>query len=176
GMGNDRTAADPLGEVLHFLRMSTTYYSRCEFAAPWALMLPAFEHTMMFHAVMAGRCWLEVDGKENLLLQQSDLVLVPHGEGHCLTSDPGIPGPGLFDLPREQISARYEVLRQNGGGTPTHLICGTARLDHPAAQRLIRLLPRVIRFNDTRWPEMGWIQSTLRLMAAEAQRSEEHTS
>lgn len=167
-MGNDWTSTDPLGEVLHFLRMSTTNYSRCEFAAPWALVLPAFEHTMMFHAVMSGRCWLEVEGEEPLLLQPCDLALVPHGEGHRLANEPGVAGPSLFDLPREQISERYEVLRQDGGGAPTRLICGTARLDHPAAQRLIRLLPRVIRFEDTRWPEMGWIQSTLRLMAAEA--------
>ena len=35
------TPADPLGEALHFLRMSGTFYCRGEFSAPWALELPA---------------------------------------------------------------------------------------------------------------------------------------
>ena len=36
-------AQDPLGEALHFLRMSGVFYARSEFTAPWALALPAFE-------------------------------------------------------------------------------------------------------------------------------------
>ena len=37
-------AHDPLGEALHFLRMSGVFYCRSEFTAPWALDLPAFAH------------------------------------------------------------------------------------------------------------------------------------
>lgn len=167
-MSGDWTSADPLGEVLHFLRMSTSHYSRCEFSAPWGLALPAFEGTMMFHVVTSGRCWLEVDGDEDVLLQPGDLALLPHGEGHRLASEPGVAGPGLFDLPLEAVSERYEILRQDGGGAATRLLCGTARLEHPAAQRLLRLMPRVIKLDHARWPEQGWVQSTLRLVAAEA--------
>ena len=32
---------DPVGEALHFLRMSGTFYCRSEFTAPWGLALPA---------------------------------------------------------------------------------------------------------------------------------------
>ena len=42
-------AHDPLGEALHFLRMSGVFYCRSEFTAPWALALPAFEDCLMFH-------------------------------------------------------------------------------------------------------------------------------
>lgn len=72
---------------------------------------------MMFHVVTSGRCWLEVEGEENLLLQPGDLALMPHGEGHRLASELDVPGVDLFDLPREHISERYEVLRQAGGET-----------------------------------------------------------
>ena len=40
GMADPWTNVDPLGEALHFLRMSGTFYSRCEFSAPWGLELP----------------------------------------------------------------------------------------------------------------------------------------
>ena len=61
-------AVDPLGETLHFLRMSGVFYCRSEFTAPWALALPPFEASMMFHVVTAGQCWLEVEGAEPSLL------------------------------------------------------------------------------------------------------------
>jgi AraC-like DNA-binding protein len=161
-------SVDPLGEALHFLRMSGTFYCRSEFTAPWGLALPPMESSMMFHVVTAGECWLEVDGAKSRLLRPGDLALVPHGEGHRLVSEIGAPAAGLFDLPRELLSERYEVLRHGGGGTPTTLICGAVRFDHPAAQHLVKLLPRMISIDAWSSPEMEWIQSTLRFIAAEA--------
>lgn len=159
---------DPLGEVLHLLRMSGIFYARCEFSAPWGLVLPPFEGTMMFHIMTSGRCWLEVEGAEDCLLQSGDLALVPHSEGHRMASELGISGARLFDLPREEISDRYEILRQGGGGPATTLVCGAVRFDHPAAQHLVDVLPRVITVDAALSPQLDWIQSTVRLMAAEA--------
>jgi AraC-like DNA-binding protein len=160
--------ADPLGEALHVLRLRGTFYSRCEFTAPWALGLPAIPGSLMFHVVTSGRCWLEVEGVEPRLLLPGDLGLVPHGEGHRLASEPGVSGPGLFDLARELVSERYEIIRHGGGGAPTSLVCGTVRFDHPAAHHLVSLLPRTISVEAWSSPELEWLQSTLRFMAAEA--------
>ena len=159
---------DPLGEALHFLRMSGVMYCRSEFTQPWALALPAFEDCLMFHVLTSGRCVLEVEGCEDRVLQPGEFALVPHGTGHHLTSEPGIPAARLFDLPREQVSDRYEILRHGGGGAPTTVICGVVRFDHPAANRLIALLPRVIAVDAWSSPELEWIQTALRLMAVEA--------
>ena len=133
---------DPLGEALHSLRMSGIFYCRSEFTAPWGLALPPLKDCLMFHVVTSGRCWLEVEGAEPCLLQPGDLALVPHGEGHRLASEPGVPAAKLFDLPREHLSERYEILRHGGGGAATNLICGAVRFDHPAAHHLVKLLPK----------------------------------
>ena len=92
-------AHDPLGEALHFLRMSGVFYCLSEFTAPWALDLPALEDCLMFHVVTSGRCVLEVKGAEDHDLQPGDFALVPHGAGHRLASEPGVRGAKLFDLP-----------------------------------------------------------------------------
>jgi AraC-like DNA-binding protein len=42
------------------------------------------------------------------------------------------------------------------------------RFDHPAAHHLVQLLPRMIHVEASMSPQMDWMQSTLRLMAAEA--------
>ncbi|HMW02668.1 MAG TPA: AraC family transcriptional regulator [Acidobacteriota bacterium] len=161
-------SVDPLGEVLHLLRMSGTLYCRSEFTAPWALELPPMPDCLMFHVVISGECWLDVPGDEPRWLQPCDFVLVPHGEGHLLSSAPGVPAAKLFDLPHELVSERYEILRYGEGGEPTSMICGAVRFDHPAVYRLIQLLPKVIRIELDHSPQAEWIQQTLRFMADEA--------
>jgi AraC-like DNA-binding protein len=167
-MSDPWQSADPLGDALHLLRMAGVFYCRSEFTEPWGLELPPFEACMMFHVVTAGRCWLEVDGAPRRELRPGELALVPHGDGHRLVSAPGVAVAKLFDIPRDLVSDRYEVLRYGGGGEATTVICGLVRFDHPAAQQLVRLLPRLIGVDAWSSPEMEWMQSTLQFMAAEA--------
>jgi len=162
------TDTDPLGEALHFLRMSGTLYCRSEFTAPWGLEMPPLQDCLMFHIVTSGECWLDVDGTAPCRLQTGSFALVPHGRGHRLASEPGARAVGLFEVPTEHISDRYEILRHGGGGAPATLICGAVRFDHPAAADLVRLLPPVITIDAWRAPEMEWVQTTLRFIAAEA--------
>lgn len=164
----DWPSADPLGEALHFLRMSGVFYTRSEFTAPWGLALPPMPDCLMFHVVTAGACWLGDDAAEPQRLAPGVLALVPHGEGHRLGSAPQAAAAALFDLPREQVSERYEILRHGGGGAPTTMICGAVRFEHPAARQLVRLLPRRITVETADTPQTQWMQSTLALMAAEA--------
>ncbi|MBJ6761173.1 AraC family transcriptional regulator [Myxococcaceae bacterium JPH2] len=167
-MKNPWTRVDPVGEALHLLRMSGMFYCRSEFTAPWGLALPPMDDCLMFHVVTSGRCWLELDGLEPRLLQPGDFALVPHGTGHALTSEPGVPAANLFDLPRELLSERYEVLRHGQGGAPANLICGAVRFDHPAARHLVKLLPRVMCVDASNESQAEWLGGTLRFMAAEA--------
>jgi AraC-like DNA-binding protein len=162
------TPADSLGEALHFLRMSGVFYCLSELTTPWAIELPPFERCLSFHAVTSGRSWLSVEGVDDRLLEAGDLALVPHGRGHCLSSEPGIPPTRVEALPHEHLNDRYAILRHGGGGPRTMLVCGAVRLDHPAAQYLVALLPRVIHVRASSSPQTEWIQSSLRLMAAES--------
>ncbi|TDC51709.1 AraC family transcriptional regulator [Actinomadura sp. KC345] len=164
---------DPLGEALHFLRMSGTFYCRSELTAPWGLHLPPEPEAMWFHVVNTGRCWLDVDGDEPRQLQPGDFALVPHGEGHLLLGEPGTPAERVDELEYDYAGDRYAILRYGGGGTPTSVVCGTVRLGHPAARSLVALLPRTIVIDGAPGspsPEAEWMYSTLRLIAAEGRR------
>jgi AraC-like DNA-binding protein len=123
---------------------------------------------MMFHIVTVGHAWLEVGGQEPCLLQPGSLTLIPHGAGHRISSEPGTPAQQFFDLPVEQVSERYEVLRYGGGGVSTHVLCGVVRFDHLLAQRLISHLPQVLQVNTWSQDDAIWLQSTLRFIDKEA--------
>jgi AraC-like DNA-binding protein len=159
---------DPLGEALHFLRMNGAFYCRSELSAPWGMTMMPMPGYIWFHVVTSGRFWLDAGADGPTLLQAGDLGLVPHGEGHVLRSEPGVAVPGVLELEREEVSDRYEILRHGGGGAPTTLICGAVRFDHPAARNLVDILPPLLHVEAASSPELEWMQSTLRLMAAEA--------
>lgn len=163
-----KAPVDPLGESLQLLRMSATLYSRCYFTAPWGLELPSFQGMLMFHVVTVGSCWLEVDGAEPRLLRQGDFVLLPRGTGHTLLSDPEATAIPLFDMAREYLSERYEIIRHAGGGAPAELVCGTMQIDNPGAAQLLELLPPAMGAEVSKPAHKEWLQSTLRLMAEEA--------
>jgi len=159
---------DPLGETLHLLRLNGTLYCRSELTAPWGIDMPAFEGYMIFHVVTSGQCWLEVDGEEPRLLQQGSLALVPHGNGHRIRSNLSADTEPLFDIPVEQVSERYEIMRYGGNGDLTHLTCGVVSFDHVAGRQLIAQLPSVLQIDTWDDEEGSWLQSTLRFIAREA--------
>jgi hypothetical protein len=88
---------DPLGEALHFLRMSGVFYCRCDFMAPWGLFLPLAAGCGRFHLVVSGTSVLRL-GKETLKLEAGDLVLLPRGDGHDLLDDPASPVAQVEEL------------------------------------------------------------------------------
>lgn len=161
---------DPLGEVLHYLRMSGVFYCRSELTAPWGLSLPPMEG-LSFHVVTAGRCWLEIEGTEPRAIEPGDLVLLPRGEGHRLSTEPRGRTIPIGDLPQDRVSERYGILRHGGGGPQTDLVCGAVRFDHPAAHHVIKLLPEVIHIEAGWSSQKGmadWMRITLQVLAAEA--------
>jgi AraC-like DNA-binding protein len=158
--------ADPLGDALHFLRMSGAFYCRSELTDPWGLSLPALPDYLWFHVVTAGSMWLELPAAEPERLERGEMALVTHGTGHTLRGEPGAPAPGILELEREEVSDRYEILRHGGEGPLTRLVCGAVRFDHPAARNLIAALPDVIRI-EADGAERDWMQGTLALMAME---------
>jgi AraC-like DNA-binding protein len=148
--------------------MDSTLYVRSEFTAPWGLDLPALEDCLMFHFVVSGGCWLEVEGAERKWLGPGDLAIVPHGAGHRMASGSGARATTLFDLPHDHLSERYSVLRIDGGGEATHLECGAVKYEHPAARHLVSLLPTVMFLAAATARHPQWLASTLQVMAAEA--------
>ncbi len=159
---------DPLGEALHLLKLTGTFYCRSVLSEPWGVELPPFEDCMMFHIITSGHCWLKVEGDPPVLLQQGSLVLLPHGLGHKIVSAEQQETTPLFDIPVETVSERFEVMRFGGGGEVTQLTCGVVRFDHVAGQELIKFLPRVMHINTWAEEEDSWLQSTLRFIAREA--------
>jgi AraC-like DNA-binding protein len=123
---------------------------------------------MLLHLVTQGSFVLEVGDEPPTVISQGDLVLLPHGIGHRMVDESGRDCTGLFDLPVEKISERYEVLRIDGDGDYCHAICAGVRFEHPNADHLLNVLPPLIHLASHEQPSHGWIKAILEMMAAEA--------
>jgi AraC-like DNA-binding protein len=161
--------SDPLGQALHWLHMSGAFYCRSDFTEPWGLTLPPLPGYLWFHVLTSGSCRLKDEGGGLTELRSGDLALVSHGAGHVLLSDAEAKAPGILELPREEISDRYEVLRHGGGGRVTRMMCGAVRFDTPAARNFVDLLPDLIHIEAGSGSSAVSIQGTLGLIAAETQ-------
>lgn len=157
---------DPVGEALHFLRMSGTYYTRSELGAPWGLAMPPIPGTLWFHVVTAGGARLEA-GDEVVELGPGDLALVPHGVGHVLRDAPGSLAPPVEQIAPALSDGAYSVLRHGGDGARTEMLCGALRFSHPAARGVVDLLPPVLHV--TASPLTDRMHDVLRLIAAEVE-------
>ncbi|MDQ4116478.1 MAG: AraC family transcriptional regulator [Actinomycetota bacterium] len=161
-------ATDPVGEALHVLRMSGTFYCRSELSEPWGMALPPTPGCLWFHVVTSGECRLEVDvdGGAEMALRPGELVLVPRGEGHRLRSGgTDVATPDIRSIPHPMLDDRYALLRHGGDGALTRMVCGAVRFEHPAAHSLVDVLPGIVRVEATALS--GRLQDTLRLLAAE---------
>lgn len=161
-------AADPLGEVLHMLRLNGTLYCRAELAAPWGVAMPRMDQSMFFIVIMSGEGWMRLPGRDAVLLREGSMVVLPQGTPVELASAAGQRAVPLFDLPAIKVSERYEMMVIAGPGPVTRAMTGVVSFDDIAARRLVELLPEVLIVD--RWHDAagGWLRSTLDLIAHEA--------
>lgn len=162
------TANDPLGTFLHQLRLEGSLYCRSHLSGDWSLSMPALPGKMMIHIITAGECWLQQDNEEPILLKRGALALIPHGDGHTISSHPDLEPTPLFEAGVQQISERYEVLEITGDGKKTELTCGVTGFDHFSGQQLIGQLPRLLRLDQLESNSQRWLDSTLEFIASEA--------
>ncbi len=157
---------DALTDVLSTLRLNSRVFSYSEMSAPWAVELPPGPFAY-FHIVERSGGWLKLkDGKKARPLTGGDLVVIPHGGGHTIGSDPKVKPLTLKQFLR--LRDEGGLVKHGGGGPVTHLVCGAFQFENGIDNPLISLLPRFIHISGAREQADGWLDSTLRQLIFEA--------
>jgi len=134
---------DPLTDVLDLSRVRGALMAHVRAGAPWGLELPESPGAS-FHAVTAGTAWLRLAGDEPLQLMPGDVVLLPSGTAHRISSTPT--GRCVaYDRAAKahQMSADGE-LAIGGAGAVTTFVCAAYDYDLDVAQPLVSFLPAVV--------------------------------
>jgi len=152
---------DALSDVLRAVRLSGAFFFDVQACAPWVAetplgksvveaMFPGSDHLISYHAIMEGDCWCTLEGEEPIKLTAGDIVVLPHGDTHVLTTELGMRNPPNMAMYRRPEDGRMpsRISVGTAGGTPAHFVCGFLGCDSRPYNPLLTALPRVIRIND----------------------------
>ncbi|XYJ10037.1 AraC family transcriptional regulator [Telluria sp. B2] len=90
---------DTLSDVLRSVRLRGAVFYQLSLPNDWSveapplrdlagLLFPDAEHVMEYHVLTKGAGWVCLDGMKPVPLQPGDTIILPHGDGHVLSSDP----------------------------------------------------------------------------------------
>lgn len=159
---------DALKYALDSVRMQTAVFCTAELSGPWSLRSRPLEFGI-FHAIVDGECWVEVDGMDPRRLRAGDAVVIPHGSGHVMAHQPGTPPRDMASLEPESDSGVVDRLRVTGVGAQTRLFCGRFALRRSAVHPLFSELPdAVFLTGDGRL--VSWLSSSIELIDREIRR------
>lgn len=147
---------DVLSDVLRAVQLTGVVYFDFLLTPPWVAeappsreiadtVLPGSERIIEYHLLLDGSAWGHVVGGEPIHLRSGDFLLFPQGDGHVLSSDPGMrSAPDLSIYARTStLPLVYQLGAADDGGR-TRLICGFFGCDERPYNPLLTSLPPVI--------------------------------
>ena len=159
---------DTLSELLRTVRLRGAVFYYVSFRDQWSAeapaakeiaeaVMPGVEHVMEYHLVAKGQGWVAVQGQAPVRLCAGDVVMLPHGDHHAISSAPGLKavGPGVDwvfarrDDPKPIPIAYHRGVIEPGRSLPvdeadTILVCGFLGCDLKPFNPLVEALPRVL--------------------------------
>ena len=168
---------DLLSDILAKLKLKGTLYFRTSFTSPWSVQVPPYQRVARFHFAHKGRCLVRVSKeKDSVPLEQGDLIIITRGAEHTLFCDPSTEHEAV------QLDRVVEESGFSGSGTlvygelgtdhETQLVCGHFAFDDNATHPIIDALPSYILVKNYGEASGSWLENTLRVIGAEAERGQ----
>lgn len=145
---------DVLSDTLRVVRLSGAVFFTASLASPWSFQSPPAadlarflglptESMTLFHVLVEGECMVTLDGHEPARLETGDVVILPHGAPHVLSTDQRTtPQPMSAFLPSTAGEGIPSVVT-TGPGSVTRFICGFLYCDQQF-NPLMGTLPEVL--------------------------------
>jgi AraC-like DNA-binding protein len=169
-------AIDVLSDVLSTVRLKSAVFFDVTCLAPWATeapeghliapsVLPGTEHLIPYHAVTSGACWGGVIGEEPVRLEAGDIIVLPQGHPHALSSAPGMRRATDLSVYVRPPDGQLPVPLTLGEGTEmTRLVCGYLGCDAHPFNPLLESLPKILVVRDRE----GWLTRFVDLALSES--------
>jgi AraC-like DNA-binding protein len=134
--------------------------------APWGLRL-ARATGATFHAVTTGHCWVRVPGRSPRKLLAGDVVLLPTGAAHVVSSDAAGAARAWDRVAKASARTAAGEIVLTGAGAASHLVCAAYDYDRDVVHPLLALLPPTLFISERDGPEADGVRSTVHLLQRE---------
>jgi len=152
---------DTLSDVLRAVRLKGAIFFDVHASDPWAAetpagtqivgrMFPAAENLICYHAITRGTCWAVVAKEPPLLLRAGDVVVIPHGDAHVLSSTPGLRGDHDVERYRapNELELPVSISVGSGASESAGFVCGFLGCDARPFNPLLSALPHLFKVSD----------------------------
>ena len=153
---------DPLADVFDLSRVSGAVMAQLIAHEPWGVAVDPLPGAV-FHAMVAGGCWLRMPGRAPQHLMPGDVILLPTNTPHELVSSVDA---RTDSLTRFGADTRGDMIIE-GPGAGTRVLCAAYDYDHEVAHPLMSQLPPVLYIPAGMPGDDGGVAATLRLLALE---------
>jgi AraC-like DNA-binding protein len=156
---------DPLADVFDLSRVSGAVMAQLIAYEPWGVAVDPVPGAV-FHAVVAGSCWLRMPGRAPQHLMPGDVILLPTNTPHELVSSVDARTElARFDSDARRTPDGDMVIEGDGAGT--RVLCAAYDYDHEVAHPLMSQLPPVLHIPAGMPGDDEALAATLRLLALE---------
>lgn len=137
---------DVLSDILDTVDLRAALYFRTDYHPPFGVAVPAFERAARFHLVAQGSCHVQLEDGTAAHVQTGDLVLVPNGSPHLVTSSPEIDAVPLEDL---LTAAGFSgsgpfVIGSGPSDESCQMVCGHFTFADGADHPMLRAVPNLL--------------------------------
>ena len=157
---------DPLADVFDLSRVSGAVMAQLIAYEPWGLAVDPVPGAV-FHAVVAGSCWLRIAGRAPQRLMPGDVVLLPTNTPHELVSSADARSDALARFETDARRTPDGDMVIQGAGAGTRVLCAAYDYDHEVAHPLMSQLPPVLHVPAGMPGDDGAVAATLQLLALE---------
>jgi AraC-like DNA-binding protein len=165
-IGGRVRAVDPLADVLDLSRVSGAVMAQLIAREPWGVSVDPVPGAV-FHAVVAGSCWLRMPDRAPQRLMPGDVLLLPTNTPHELVSVADGATESLAQFDKDQRRTPDGDIVIDGPGACTRVLCAAYEYDHDVAHPLMSQLPPVLYVPAGVPGDDGAVAGTLRLLALE---------
>src|SRR5947209_1931236 len=171
---------DAFSDILSGVKLSGALFFSAEFSAPWCfaspashtlapLLAPGALHLVIYHFVIDGEAFVHLPGGQSMELGPGDIVVLPHGDAHVMTSAKGVEEASLRAAIISKIKSReLSPMQAGGGGDAARYVCGYMACDPFLSRPILGGLPSVFKVNIRTDPSGRWLENSILHLAEEA--------
>lgn len=177
-------SGDVLSDVLRAIRLKGAVYFDYDLSSPWVAeapaatdlvthVLPGSERLIEYHVIAQGACWGQLVDGEPMRLREGDILVLPQGDPHVLSSSPGMRAePDMSAFEQRTERPLPWVFEAGGGGSErARVVCGFLGCDARPFNPLLDALPKVIHLAAAEHASVAWLRPMIESAVNECRQS-----
>ncbi len=171
---------DAISEILSGVKLKGALFFSAELSAPWGfsspasnllapMLAPGAPHLVIYHFVLEGSAFVQLAHGQSVELGPGDIVVLPHGDPHIMTSGRAATGTSLTSAILSKVKTRdLSVMQAGGGGNTSRYVCGYMVCDPYLSRPILSGLPPVFKVNIRTDRSGHWLENSILHLVEEA--------